>query len=74
MGKNVLYANEIASANKFIIEHNADYGFKTFLEDLKNPALSHSARWSLAFDYMYEHFPEDATGTLITGIAYYVED
>lgn len=73
MGKNILYANEIASANKFVIEHSSDYDFRIFMEKMKNPSLSHSARWSCIFDYFKEHYPE-ASGSIITGLAYYLED
>lgn len=72
MSRNPLYTNEMATAHQFIIEHNSDIDFISFLEKMKNPNLTHSDRWSLIYDYMAEHYPEE-TGSLITGLAYYLE-
>lgn len=74
MSKNSLYANEIASAHLFVIEHNNDIDFMNFLREMKeNRDLLHSDRWSLIYDYMKENYPE-VTGSIVTGLAYWVED
>lgn len=73
MGKNLLYQNEIASAHKFIIDHNADTSLNAFLQEMeRNISLSHSDRWSLCFDFLSENYPE-ATGALVTGLTYWLE-
>ena len=69
--KNTNYANEIATANQFVIEHNTDTELMNFLKQLENPIYSHSDRWSQIYDYMEEHYPS-ATGSLITGLSYWV--
>ena len=70
--KNTNYANEIASANRFVIEHNNDIDFMTFLRKMEEANISHSTRWAEVYDYMYEHYPA-ATGSLITGLVYWIE-
>lgn len=69
------YSTEKIMANEFIIGHNADINFMSFLEERKANLLreTHSDRWAKIFDYMKEHYPE-VTGTLITGLAYRIED
>ena len=69
------YSAEKIMANEFIISHNADIDFMNFLSERRTNLWreSHSDRWSLIYDYMGEHYPS-ATGTLITGLAYYLED
>lgn len=71
--KNYNYANEIATANQFIIEHNTDTELMNFLKQLESPIYSHSDRWSRIYDYMEEHYPS-ATGSLITGLAYWISN
>lgn len=71
--RNHNYANEIATANQFVIEHNTDIELMNFLKQLENPMYCHSDRWSQIYDYMNEHYPS-VTGSLITGLAYWVED
>lgn len=70
--KNTNFAPEIASANRFVIEHNNDIDFMTFLRKMEEANISHSTRWSEVYDYMYEHYPE-ATGSLVTGLVYWIE-
>ena len=73
--KNINYKNEIASAAKFIHDHNYDGDLRTFLYEMMNntDGWSHSDRWSAIYDWMHEHYPE-ATGSLITGLTYYTEE
>ena len=72
--KNPNYLNEISSAAKFIEEHNYDGELRTFIYNLMHNTdnFTHSDRWSMIYDWMQEHYPE-ATGSLITGLCYYVE-
>jgi len=73
--RNTNYAPEIATANQFIIDHNYDAKLIGFLRDRQENLHkeTHSDRWSLIFDFMSENYP-GATGSLITGLSYYVED
>lgn len=72
---NINYAPEIATANAFIEEHRHDMKLRGFLRDRKDNLNreTHSERWSLIFDWMAEHYP-GASGTLVTGLAYWMED
>ena len=69
---NTNYAPEIASAHKFVMEHSADTDLYNFLHEMRSPFLTHSERWSKIYDWMQEHYPE-VTGTIITGLAYFLE-
>ena len=74
MSKNPLYANEVATAYQFVIEHNTDIKLQNFLYDMRfRKDLMHSDRWSLCYNFLNENYPE-ATGTIVTGLAYYLED
>lgn len=73
MSKNPLYQNEIATAHKFVIDHNYDSNLLRFLENMKDESLMHSDRWSMIYDFMKEYYP-DQPGSIITGLAYLVED
>lgn len=70
--KNINYRNEIATANQFVINHNNDIDFMKFLRDMEEADITHGDRWSQIYEYMEEHYP-GATGSLITGLTYYVE-
>ena len=69
------YDAEKIMANEFIISHNADIDFMNFLEERRQNLMheTHSDRWAKIFDYMKENYPA-ATGMLITGLAYRLED
>ena len=74
MSKNLLYANEIATAHQFVISHNTDIKLQNFLHDMRfRKDLMHSDRLSLCYDYLAEHYPA-AAGSIVTGLAYYLED
>ena len=74
MSKNSLYANEIATAHQFVIEHNTDIKLQNFLHDMRYKTdLTHSDRWSLCYNFLKENYPA-ATGSIVTGLAYYLED
>ena len=74
MSKNPLYANEIATAYQFVLEHNTDVELQSFLHDMRfRKDLIHSERLSLCYDFLKENYPE-ATGTIVTGLTYYLED
>lgn len=70
--KNHNYTTEIIMANQFVIDHNTDYKLMGMLREAKDSKYSHSERWSMIWDYCAEHYP-GATGTLITGLAYWCE-
>ena len=45
MSKNPLYANEVATAYQFVIEHNTDIKLQNFLHDMRfRKDLIHSDR------------------------------
>ncbi len=69
---NANYAPEIATANQWIIEHNKDVKLMAFLREAEDPRYTHGERWSMIFDYLLENYP-GATGTLVTGLAYFLE-
>ena len=74
MSKNPLYANEIATAHQFVIAHNTDIKLQNFLYDMRfRKDLMHSDRWSLCYNFLKENYP-GTTGTIATGLAYYLED
>ena len=74
MSKNLLYANEIATAHQFVIEHNTDIKLQNFLYDMRfRKDLMHSDRWSLCYGFLKKNYPA-ATGSIVTGLAYYLED
>lgn len=75
MSKNSLYANEIASANNFIISHSKESKLQRFLDKMKEDYswLSHSDRWSMCYDFLDENYPE-VTGTIVTGMTYWLEN
>lgn len=69
---NTNYSGEIKDAQDWIIDHNTDAKLLTFLREMENPIYTHGERWSMIFDWMLEHYP-GVTGTLITGLTYWVE-
>ena len=71
--KNTNYAPEIATAYQFALQHNNDIDFMNMLHEVSNCKYIHSDRWSIIYDWMMEHYPE-ATGTIITGLSYWVEE
>lgn len=73
MSKNPLYANEIATANLFIVEHSWDTNFMNLLSQLKDKSYTHSDRWSIIYDYMKDNYSID-DGRLITGLSYWIEE
>lgn len=66
------YAPEIATANEWIINHNTDAKLMAFLREMEDPRYTHGERWSKIFDWMLENYP-GVTGTLVTGLAYFLE-
>jgi len=74
MSRNILYANEIATAHKFVVDHGSDAELQCFLYELRfRKDLTHSDRWSLCYDFLKENYPE-ATGSIVTGLSYWVEE
>ena len=68
------YTREKVTAHQFIVEHSYDGDLRTFIYKMQHntDGWLHSDRWSTIYDWMQEHYPE-ATGSLITGLCYYVE-
>ena len=66
------YEKEIEMAKDFIIAHNYDINFLAMLRECKEGNYLHSERWSKIYDYCEEYYP-GATGSLITGLTYYIE-
>ena len=57
-----------------LLNENQDKNNLNFLREIReNKNLIHSDRWSLCYNYLAEHYPA-ATGSIITGLAYYLED
>lgn len=69
---NTNFAPEIAMANRFVIDHNYDEDFMRFLREMEESNFTHSQIWSNIYDYMSEKYPA-ATGSLITGLVYWIE-
>lgn len=69
---NTNFAPEIAMANRFVINHNYDEDFMRFLREMEESNFTHSQIWSNIYDYMSEKYPA-ATGSLITGLVYWIE-
>ena len=56
MSKNPLYANDIATAHQFVIEHHTDITLQNFLYDMRfRKDLMHSDRWSLCYAFLKEN-------------------
>jgi hypothetical protein len=71
--KNKNYKAEITMANKFVVENNTNPILNKFLIEMREMSyLSHSDRWSVCYDFLAKNFPE-ATGTLVTGLTYWLE-
>lgn len=71
--KNKNYKAEIIMANNFVIENNNNLDLLDFLVEMREKNyLSHSDRWSLCYKFLRKHFPA-ATGTLVTGLTYWLE-
>jgi hypothetical protein len=69
---NTNYAPEIATANQFVIDHKYDIKLQAMLREAAYSKYSHSERWSMIYDYIVENYP-GATGTVVTGLAYWCE-
>ena len=74
MSKNPLYANEIATAHQFVIEHNTDCELMNFLRQVQNDMdRSHSSHWSKIYDYMGDELrslTEDVVYSYISTLCY----
>lgn len=73
MSKNTLYANEIATAGRFLRE-TEDLELNLLARELMKPSYTHSERWSAFYDFLNEHYDINTIPDgVITGLAYYVE-
>lgn len=73
MSRNKLYINEVATAYKFLIDNKDDLKLQNFIKDMQNKKMMHSDRWSICYDFLKENYP-DIDGSIVTGLAYYLED
>ena len=73
MSKNKLYANEIATAYKFLMDNKSDLKLQNFIKDMQNKNMIHSDRWSICYDFLNENYP-NIDSSIVTGLAYYLED
>lgn len=67
-----VYEEDMSRAQDFIVAHNDDIDFMTFLYEIRKSDLIHSDRWSMCYDWLNEHYPE-ATGSIVTGLTYLTE-
>lgn len=71
--KNSNFTQEMVMANNFVIENNSNPVLTSFLAEMHDMSwLIHSDRWSRCYDFLAANFPE-ATGTLVTGLTYWLE-
>lgn len=71
--RNSNYTQEMVMANNFVIENNSNPVLTSFLAEMHDMSwLTHSDRWSRCYDFLAANFPE-ATGTLVTGLTYWLE-
>ena len=77
MGKSengVLYANEIATFDKWRRNHLSNPSLDNFIDNMTAPAIYdsmiHSDRWSLCYDWLAESGYDT---NLATGFAYWLE-
>ena len=66
------YLPEIIMAQNFLNEHKDDLGLRELMWRAQVRDLSHSYRWSMIYDYITKHFPNEPS-KLITGLTYYCE-
>ena len=66
------YEKEMEAAKKFIADHKVDITFMNYYEKIKDSSLMHSEKWSLMYDFMASHYPEERT--VVTGLVYLMEN
>ena len=73
--RNKNYTPEIIMARNFIVNHSYDGELKNFIYNMtyEMDNLTHAERWVEVYDWMFEHYPNEMTGELITGLTYYIE-
>ena len=68
------YKEEIEYAQRFLNKHNDGTELRDFLKMVKASKEIHSQKWSMVFDYMYDHYKDECMHTSITtGLSYLVD-
>lgn len=68
------YKEEIEYAQRFLNKHKDDTELRNFLKMVKASKEIHSQKWSMVFDYMYDHYKDECMHTSITtGLSYLVD-
>ncbi len=68
------YKEEIKLAEKFLNKHKEDQELRDFLSKVRKANTIYSQKWSMIFDYMYEHYKNECMNTTIcTGLTYLCE-
>ena len=65
------YEGEVARAYTFLNIHNDDKELNGLMNTLKFYKMLHSDRWSLLYDFLSKHYPDDLD--LATGLTYVAE-
>ena len=67
------FEEEVKLAQKFLEKHKDDKDLIQFLSAVRASNDIHSQKWSMVFDYMYEHYKKECMETSITtGLSYLV--
>ena len=67
------FEEEVKLAQKFLEKHKDDKDLIQFLAAVRASNDIHSQKWSMVFDYMYEHYKKECMETSITtGLSYLV--
>ena len=67
-----MYTEEKAKAKEFLNEHGNDPLVIETLNEIRSSGYSHSDRWSIVFDMVFDNYPKYRHVT--TGLVYLVED
>ena len=69
------YSTEVALAYTFLNIHNNDTKLRGLINQLKfTPGMLHSDKWSIIYDYLYDHYINDINvDGLVTGLSYIAE-
>lgn len=65
------YEGEVAKAYAFLNIHNNDEQLRGLMNTLRFYKMLHSDRWSLLYDFLAKHYPDDLD--LVTGLTYVAE-
>ena len=67
------FEEEVKLAQEFLEKHKDDKDLIQFLAAVRASNDIHNQKWSMVFDYMYEHYKKECMETSITtGLSYLV--